>query len=81
MHPLTARNFWIRFNPSITEDDVNVFELRATTSLARLWQDQGKRAEARDLLAPLYGWFIEGFDTQDLKDAKALLGTCRVRWT
>ena len=49
------------------------FELRAATSLARLWRDQGKRAEARDLLAPVYGWFTEGFDTQDLIDAKALL--------
>ena len=49
------------------------FELRAATSLARLWRDQGKRAEARDLLAPIYAWFTEGFDTQDLIDAKALL--------
>ena len=48
-------------------------ELRATTSLARLWRDQGKRAEAHDLLAPVYGWFTEGFDTLDLKEAKALL--------
>ena len=48
-------------------------ELRAATSLARLWQQQGKRQEARDLLAPVYGWFTEGFDTADLKDAKALL--------
>jgi class 3 adenylate cyclase/predicted ATPase len=48
-------------------------ELRAATSLARLWHDQGKRREARDLLAPLYGWFTEGFETADLKDAKALL--------
>jgi predicted ATPase len=49
------------------------WELRATTSLARLWQQQGKRQEAHDLLAPVYGWFTEGFDTADLKDAKALL--------
>jgi class 3 adenylate cyclase/predicted ATPase len=48
-------------------------ELRAATSLARLWQQQGKRQEAHDLLAPVYGWFNEGFDTADLKDAKALL--------
>jgi predicted ATPase len=48
-------------------------ELRAATSLARLWGEQGRRAEARDLLAPIYGWFTEGFDTPDLKDAKALL--------
>ncbi len=49
------------------------WELRAATSLARLWRDQGKPAEARDLLAPVYGWFTEGFDTADLKEAKALL--------
>jgi predicted ATPase len=49
------------------------WELRAATSLAGLWRDQGKRAEARDLLAPVYNWFSEGFDTGDLKEAKALL--------
>ena len=49
------------------------FELRAVTSLARLWQSQGKIAEACDLLVPIYGWFTEGFDTHDLKEAKALL--------
>ena len=43
------------------------------SSMARLWRDQGKRDEARELLAPVYGWFTEGFDTRDLKDAKALL--------
>jgi predicted ATPase len=48
-------------------------ELRAATSLARLWQSQGKREEAQDLLAPVYGWFTEGFDTADLQEAKALL--------
>ena len=42
-------------------------------SMARLWRDQGKRGEARDLLEPVYGWFTEGFDTLDLKEAKALL--------
>ncbi len=47
--------------------------LRAATSLARLWHSQGKITEARDLLAPVYGWFTEGFDTADLKEAKALL--------
>ena len=49
------------------------WELRAATSMARLKRDQGKRDEARDLLAPVYGWFTEGFDTLDLKEAKALL--------
>ena len=48
-------------------------ELRAATSLARLWGEQGRRAAARELLAPVYGWFTEGFDTADLKEAKALL--------
>ena len=53
--------------------DAKAWELRTATSLARLWQHQGKRQEARDLLAPVYHWFIEGFDTPDLQDAKALL--------
>jgi predicted ATPase len=48
-------------------------ELRATTSLSRLWQQQGKKEEARQMLAEIYGWFTEGFDTADLKEAKALL--------
>jgi len=50
------------------------WELRATLDLARLWCDQGKRTEASDLLSPIYGWFTEGFDTRDLKEAKGLLG-------
>jgi predicted ATPase len=50
------------------------FELRAAMSMARLWCDQGKPQQARELLAPVYGWFTEGFDTRDLKEAKALLG-------
>jgi predicted ATPase len=49
------------------------WELRAAMSMARLWRDQAKREEASDLLAPVYGWFTEGFDTLDLKEAKALL--------
>ena len=49
------------------------WELRAAMSMARLWRNQGKRDAARDLLAPVYGWFTEGFDTLDLKEAKALL--------
>ena len=50
------------------------WELRASMSLARLWRDQGKVQQARELLAPVYGWFTEGFDTRDLKEAKALVG-------
>jgi predicted ATPase len=49
------------------------WELRAAMSMARLWRDQGKPREAHDLLAPVYGWFTEGFDTLDLKEAKNLL--------
>ena len=49
------------------------WELRAAISLARLWREQGKRQEAHDLLAPVYDWFTEGFDTPVLKEAKALL--------
>ena len=47
-------------------------------SLARLWRDQGKVSEARELLVPVYGWFTEGFDTSDLKEAKALLNELRI---
>ena len=50
-----------------------LFQLRASVSLARLWRDQGKRPEARDLVGPIYNWFTEGFDAPDLKDARALL--------
>ncbi len=63
---LTAINF-------ARDRKTKMFELRAAVSLARLWQAQGKTNEARDLLAPIYDWFTEGFDTADLKDAKALL--------
>jgi predicted ATPase len=59
------------------QQEAKSWELRAATSLARLWQSQGKRQEAYDLLAPVYGWFTEGFDTADLKEAKALLDTLR----
>ena len=59
---------------SIAEaQEAKLWELRAAVSLARLWGEQGRRVEARDLLAPVYGWFNEGFDTADLKEAKALL--------
>jgi len=52
------------------EQQAKSWELRAAMNMARLWRDQGKRIEAHDLLAPVYGWFTEGFDTRDLKEAK-----------
>jgi predicted ATPase len=55
------------------QQEAKLWELRAATSLARLWGDQGRRGEARDLLAPTYGWFTEGFDTAGMKEAHALL--------
>jgi predicted ATPase len=55
------------------EQEAKMWELRAAVSLARLWGEEGRRAEARDLLAPVYGWFTEGFDTPDLKEAKSLI--------
>jgi predicted ATPase len=66
----------VAFNDAITlaqQQDAKFFELRAALDLARLWRDQGKRQEARELLAPVYGRFTEGFDTLNLKEAKALL--------
>ena len=55
------------------QQQARFFELRAAMSMARLWRSQGKAQQARELLAPVYGWFTEGFDTLDLKEAKALL--------
>jgi predicted ATPase len=55
------------------EQEAKLWELRAAVSLARLLRDQGRRTQARDLLAPVYGWFTEGFDTADLKEARVLL--------
>jgi predicted ATPase len=55
------------------QQPVQMWELRTSTSLARLWQSQGKRQEAYELLAPVYDWFTEGFDTKDLQEAKSLL--------
>ena len=57
--------------------EAKLLELRAAMSLARLWQRQGKRAEAHALLAPIYGWFTEGFDTANLQEAKTLLERLR----
>ena len=64
------------FNRALTvarQQQAKSWELRAAMSLAHLWRDQGKVQQARELLAPVYGWFTEGFDTRDLKEAKALL--------
>jgi predicted ATPase len=69
-------NAEVRFRQSIDiaqRQSSKSWELRAAMSMARLWRAQGKRDEARELLAPVYGWFTEGFDTLDLKEAKALL--------
>jgi predicted ATPase len=59
------------------EQQAKSWELRAAMSMAPLWRDLGKRQQAHDLLAPVYGWFTEGFDTLDLKQAKALLSELR----
>jgi predicted ATPase len=68
-----AEAYFARALAVARQQQAKSWELRAAMSMARLWRDQGKRDEARDLLAPLYGWFTEGFDTRDLKEAKALL--------
>ena len=68
-----AANYFERALAVARQQQAKSWELRAAMSMARLWRDQGKRNEARDLLAPVYGWFTEGFDTLDLKEANALL--------
>ena len=68
-----AEDLYQRAIEQSRQQNAKSLELRATTSLARLWRDQNKRTEARDLLAPIYGWFTEGFDTPDLKEAATLL--------
>jgi predicted ATPase len=72
-HTEAAEDLYRKALRIAAEQGAKLWELRAAASLARLRRDQGRRAEARDLLAPVYGWFTEGFDTPDLKDAKALL--------
>jgi predicted ATPase len=72
-NPEEAEASYLRALDVARAQQAKSLELRAATSLARLWRNQGKRAEARDLLAPIHGWFTEGFDTADLKAAKALL--------
>jgi class 3 adenylate cyclase/predicted ATPase len=71
--PEAAEEFYRKALALAEEQEAKLWQLRAAVSLARLDRDQGRRSEARDLLAPVYGWFIEGFDTPDLKGAKALL--------
>jgi predicted ATPase len=72
-HPEVAEGLYRKALSIAEEQEAKLWELRAAASLAQLCRDQGRRAEARDLLAPVYSWFTEGFDTQDLKEAKALL--------
>ena len=72
-HTETAEALYRKALSIAREQEAKLWELRAVMSLARLQRDQGRRAEARDLLAPVYGWFTEGFDTADLKEAKRLL--------
>jgi predicted ATPase len=71
--PLNAEECFERGLAVARQQQAKSWELRASMSLARLWRDQGKVQQARELLAPVYGWFTEGFDTRDLKDGKALL--------
>ena len=68
-----AEKYFERAVALARQQQAKSWELRAAMSLARLWRDQGKLQQARELLAPVYGWFTEGFDTRDLKEAKALL--------
>jgi predicted ATPase len=68
-----AKSYSRRALTAARQKQTKSLELRAAMSMARLWRDQVKRDEARDLLAPVYGWFTEGFNTLDLKEAKALL--------
>ncbi len=72
-HPEAAEQLYFKALRVAGEQGAKLWELRAAASFARLRRDQGRHAEARDLLAPVYGWFTEGFDTPDLKEAKALL--------
>ena len=72
-HAGTAEELYRKALTIARDQEAKLWELRAAASLARLRRDQGRRAEARDVLAPVYGWFTEGFDTPGLKDTKALL--------
>ena len=72
-HTAKADGYFERALSIARQQQAKAWELRAAMSLARLWRDQGKPQQARELLAPVYDWFTEGFDTRDLKEAKALL--------
>jgi predicted ATPase len=72
-HAAKAEGYFERALAVARQQQAKSWERRAVMSMARLWRDHGKRHEARHLLAPVYGWFTEGFDTLDLKEAKALL--------
>ncbi len=73
-----AAEAWLQRSLTITRtQQTKWWELRTAKSLSRLWQQQGKRQDAYDLLAPIYNWFTEGFDTADLQEAKALLDELR----
>jgi len=73
-YPEAAEELYRKALSIAREQEAKLWELRTAASLARLWRDQGRRAAARDLLAPVCGWFTEGFATPDLKEARALLG-------
>jgi predicted ATPase len=68
-----AETYFLKAIEVARRQQAKSLELRAATSLARLWQQQGKQHAARDMLADVYNWFTEGFDTKDLQEAKALL--------
>jgi predicted ATPase len=72
-YPGVLRGWSERASVSICRQSTKSLELRAVMSLSRLWQQQGKRDQAHQMLADIYGWFTEGFDTKDLQEAKALL--------
>ena len=71
--PEKAEAYFDRALAVARQQQTKSWELRVAMSVARLWRDQGKRDEACELLAPVYGWFTEGFDTRDLKEAKSLI--------
>ena len=73
MNSAKAEAYFERALAVARQQQAKSWELRAAMSMARLWRDQGKTQQARELLAPVYGWFTEGFDTLDLQEAKALL--------